>query len=99
MLLMDKQNGAIMPQNIILEGRKKLSVSGVEDIDSFDEHSAVIFTNLGLVEVKGSDIHMNKLSLESGEIVLEGNFDSVIYPDDNPGKNKKTFLSRILGGE
>ena len=96
---MDKQNGPVMPQNIILEGRKKLSVSGVEDIDSFDEHSAVIFTNLGLIEVKGSDIHMNKLSLESGEIVLEGSFDSVVYPDDNPVKHKKNFISRILGGE
>lgn len=96
---MDKSNQSLMPQNIILEGRKKLSVSGVEDIDSFDESSAVIFTNLGLIEVKGSEIHMNKLSLESGEIVLEGNFDSVVYPDGNPQKSKKKFLARILGGE
>ena len=95
---MDKQSQPAMPQNIILEGRRKLSVSGVEDIDSFDEASAVIFTNLGLIEVKGSDIHMNKLNLESGEIVLEGNFDSVIYPDETLGKQKKKFLTRILGG-
>lgn len=96
---MDRQNMPAMPQNIILEGRKKLSVSGVEDIDSFDEHSAVIFTSMGLIEVKGSDIHMNKLNLESGEIVLEGSFDSVIYPDETGGKPKKKFLSKLLGGE
>lgn len=96
---MDRPNQPAMPQNIILEGRKKLSVSGVEDIDSFDESSAVIFTNLGLIEVKGSDIHMNKLNLESGEIVLEGNFDSFVYPDENAGKQRKKFLARILGGE
>ena len=95
---MDKQNQSAMPQNRILEGRKKLSVSGVLDIDSFDEASAVIFTNLGLIEVKGSDIHMNKLNLESGEIVLEGNFDSVVYPDESAGKTKQSFLSKILGG-
>ena len=96
---MDKQNQSLGPQNIILEGRKKLSVSGVEDIDSFDENSAVIFTSMGLIEVKGSDIHMNKLNLESGEIVLEGEFDSVIYPDESAGKSKKKFLARLLGGE
>ncbi|MBR5586341.1 MAG: YabP/YqfC family sporulation protein [Clostridia bacterium] len=96
---MDRQVGAQMPQNIILEGRKKLSVSGVEDIDSFDEFSAVIFTSMGLIEVKGKDIHMNKLNLESGEIVLEGEFDSVIYPDANSAKPKKNFVARLLGGE
>lgn len=94
---MDKQNQSTTPQNIILEGRRKLSVSGVEDIDSFDENSAVIFTSMGLVEVKGSDIHMNKLNLESGEIVLEGEFDSVIYPDENGGKQKKKFFAKLLG--
>ena len=94
---MDRQNQSATPQNIILEGRRKLSVSGVEDIDSFDENSAVIFTSMGLIEVKGSDIHMNKLNLESGEIVLEGEFDSVIYPDENSGKQKKKFLSKLLG--
>ena len=96
---MDRQNTAAMPQNIILEGRKKLSVSGIEDIDSFDEFSAVIFTSMGLIEVKGKDIHMNKLNLESGEIVLEGEFDSIVYPDENAAKPKKSFIAKILGGE
>lgn len=95
---MDKQNQPTTPQNIILEGRRKLSVSGVEDIDSFDENSAVIFTSMGLIEAKGSDIHMNKLNLDSGEIVLEGQFDSVIYPDESEGKQKKKFFSKLLGG-
>ncbi len=94
---MDKQNQSAMPQNIILEGRKKLSVSGVEDIDSFNENSAIIFTSLGLIEVKGSDIHMNKLNLESGEIILEGEFDSLVYPDESGGKKKKKFLAKLLG--
>ncbi len=96
---MEKQNLQSAAQNVILEGRKKLSVSGVLDIDSFDESSAVIYTNMGLIDVKGSDIHMNKLSLESGEIVLEGEFDSVVYPDETGGKKKKKGLSRFLGGE
>ena len=47
--------------------------------------------------MKGSDIHMNKLNLESGEIVLEGEIDSVIYPDESAGKQKKKFFSRLLG--
>lgn len=86
-------------QNVILESRKKLSVSGVEDVDSFDENEVVVYTSLGLVEVKGNDIHMNKLNLEVGEIILEGEFDSIVYVEEGAVKNKKGFFSKMFGGE
>ncbi len=83
--------------NVILEGRKKLSISGVEDVDSFDEHEAVIYTNMGLMEIKGCDIHMNKLNLEAGEIILEGEFDSVQYAVEGKNNTKAGFIARLLG--
>ena len=87
-------------QNIIMESRKKLSISGVEDVDSFNENEVIVYTNMGLVEVKGSEIHMNKLSLDVGEIILEGQFDSVIYvDDDHAAKQKKGIFSKIFGSE
>ncbi len=89
-----KQN---LLHNVIMEGRRKLSISGVEDVDSFDEHEATVYTNMGLVEIKGRDIHMNKLSLESEEIVLEGEFDSIIYVDENKTGEKPGFIARLLG--
>ena len=85
--------------NIILEGRRKLSVLGVEDMDSFDESEAIIYTNMGLLEVKGSDIHMNKLNLESEEIVLEGEFDSIAYIEEGASGKKKGFFAKLMGNE
>ena len=85
--------------NIILEGRKKLSILGVEDMDSFDETEAVIYTNMGLLEIKGNDIHMNKLDLESEVIVLEGEFDSFAYIEEGSAGKKKGFFAKLMGNE
>ena len=98
---MNEKNENI-PQNIILENRRKISVSGVSDVDSFDENQSVIYTSLGLLEIKGADMHMSKLNLESGEIVLEGKFDSFCYIDSSPdGKNvsKSGWLKRIFSSQ
>ena len=82
--------------NIIMESRKKISVSAVEDVDSFDENGVTVYTAMGSLEIKGHDIHMTKLNLESGEIIVEGEFDSIIYPDSAKPTEKKGFLSSIL---
>lgn len=91
----DKTN---LLHNVIMEGRRKLSVSGVEDVDSFDEHEVSLYTNMGAMDIKGRDIHMNKLNLDSEEIVLEGEFDSIIYVEPGSESAKKGFISKIFGG-
>ena len=91
---MDKQNQPAMPQNIILEGRKKLSVSGVEDIDSFDDQTIVAYTDLGEMLVKGSGLHINKIDLESGDLSVAGNISSISY-SDQPAPTKG-LLSRLF---
>lgn len=72
--------------NLIMENRRKLSVSGVEDVDSFDEESIILYTEAGLLTVKGSELHINKLSVESGEVAIEGEIDSVVYSDADSSK-------------
>ena len=90
------QNGTV--HNVILEGRKKISVSGVQDMECFDESKVVVYTNMGVLEINGINFHMNKLSLETEEIIIEGDIDSVIYEDANaPEKAKKNLLSRLFG--
>lgn len=70
--------------NIILEDRKTLTVSGVSDVDSFDEQAVMLFTELGELTVRGSDLHMNKLNVETGEVSIEGNISSLSYQDEAP---------------
>ena len=82
--------------NVIMESRKKISVSGVEDMECFDDGKVVVYTSMGIMEITGKNFHMNKLSLDTGEIVIEGDVDSVIYEQAKTA-SKKGFLSKLLG--
>ncbi len=70
-----------MPNNVVLEDRKRLSVTGVIDVDSFDEQTIVAVTDIGELTVKGYDLHINRLSIEAGELLIEGDIDSLGYSD------------------
>lgn len=71
-----------VPHNIMLEDRHMLTVSGVSDVDSFDEQAVTVFTDMGELTVRGSNLHINKLSVEVGELTVEGNISALIYTDD-----------------
>lgn len=77
--------------NIILEDRKLLTVSGVADVDSFDEQTVVLFTELGELTIKGYDLHMNKLNVETGEVHIEGDIQALSYQDEAPRGNGGLF--------
>jgi len=83
-----------MMQNVILEGRKKLTVSGVEDVESFDENVVVIKTVCGIMVVRGSGLHMEKLSLDSGDISIEGTVDGIEY--ENNAEPAEGFFARLF---
>ena len=58
------------PHNVILENRERLSVSGVSEVISFDENQVVLVTSMGVMTVGGQQLHVEKLSLEMGEIEI-----------------------------
>lgn len=82
-------------QNIILESREKLSVSGVLDILTFDEEEITLDTQSGQLTVKGSDLKVEKLSLDTGEIVAKGTFDNISYQKEATPR-RESFLKSIF---
>ena len=60
--------GADVLHHIILEGREQLTVSGVEEVESFDENSIVMDTIKGVLIVRGENLHIEKLSLDGGDL-------------------------------
>lgn len=89
-------NTSIM-QNLILENREKLSISGVNDVLSFDDQIVILETQLGLLTVKGENIRINKLSLDSEEVVVEGEINNLSYSEkDMERKNGSSFLGKIF---
>lgn len=79
--------------NVVMEGRKSLSMSGVTDVDSFDEQTVVVYTDLGELTVKGSGLHIEKMDIELGEIALTGNIFGLMYTDE---REKGGLFSRIF---
>ncbi|MBR3133234.1 MAG: sporulation protein YabP [Clostridia bacterium] len=83
-------------QNIILENRGKLTITGVLDVLSFDDEIAILETELGLLNIKGENIKVNKVSLESADVIIEGEIRSLEYSNKNYDKSKGTLISKIF---
>lgn len=83
-------------QNLILENRQKLSVSGVIDVESFNDESVIVDTELGVLIVHGEDLHINKLNLDNSELVIEGEIASCEYSDREGTKSRGGFFGRMF---
>lgn len=85
---------AELPHKIILEGRSKMAVSGVEDVESFDEGMIVANTVKGQLIIRGVGMHLEKLSLDSGEILINGKIDGLEYEGEESSSGG--FFSRLF---
>ena len=94
---MNEENKIKFPHNVFLEDRKKLTVSGVNDIGSFDEQTIVAYTDMGELTVRGEGLHINKMSVDSGELAVEGEISALIYSENENSKNGGGFFSRLFG--
>ncbi len=90
----DDKKTSIFPHNCILEDRKILSVSGVKNVGSFDEETIVAVTECGELTVKGTGLHITKLSLEIGELCIEGKMNSLQYAD--VAEKSAGFFSKVF---
>jgi len=78
---------------LILEGRGKLSVSGVEDVESFDENEIITRTGKGDLIIRGSGLHIEKLGLDTGELSVTGTVTEMCYDESAP---QGSFWSRLF---
>lgn len=80
--------------HIIVEERERLSVSGVEEVERFDENTIVMTTVRGTLVIQGENLHIEKLSLDGGDLKVEGTVDALTYEDD--GGERGGFLARLF---
>lgn len=83
-------------QNLVLENRGKLSISGVLDVLSFDDQVVIVETELGLLTVKGEDLRINKLSIDTSEVVIEGDIYCMNYSEKDMDKKGGSLLGKIF---
>ena len=80
---------------LTLEDRQRLTVSGVEEVESFDESGIVMVTGQGTLVVRGSGLHIEQLSVDGGQLRVEGQVDSMTY-EDMGNRGGGGFFSRLL---
>lgn len=80
--------------NIIMENRRSLTISGVMDIDSFDEQMVVLFIEEGELTIRGEGLHINRIDVDSGDVLMEGEVESLVYTDGKPQKGG--FFARLF---
>ena len=79
------------------DNRKKCSITGVTDVISFDLNKVVLETEYGLMTIKGSDLHVNRLSVEKGELDIDGKVESLVYSQSQGiAKKNETFMGRLF---
>jgi sporulation protein YabP len=83
-------------QNIVLENREKLKVSGVQDVLSFDDQMIIVQTTLGLLTIKGENLRVNKLIIDTSDFSVDGNVSNLSYTNGSEVKGHSNFLGKIF---
>ena len=78
------------------ENRQGGRITGVRDVNSFDEKEILLFTDAGKLVIKGEQLHVKQLNLEKGEVDLEGRVDSLTYLSKNTDKKEESLLKRMF---
>lgn len=83
--------------SILMENREKVTITGVQDVDSFDEASVLLVTDLGYITLHGIDLHISKLNLEDGQLIVEGDITGMEYSDNEGLRGKGgSFFGKLF---
>ena len=79
-----------------VDRREKVNVSGMIDVISFDEESVIGETEMGIIIIRGANLHVNKISLDSGEMAVTGEIDSITYESPGGPAKAKSIIGKLF---
>lgn len=96
--LEERQMPKAQNHKLVVNNRKTSMVTGVLDVLSFDLNEILLETDQGMLMVKGTDMHVNRLNLEKGEVDLSGNIDSIAYSQSHTARGQgENFFAKLFG--
>ena len=81
---------------ITLENRKKMTLTGVEEVISFDDEKILLNTKLGALTIKGQNLKMNKLDVQNGDVMINGEIYYIVYSGKEIKKEKEGIFARLF---
>lgn len=94
---MEDLNGGSRLHKVSMTNRKNCTINGVKDVLSFDTQDVLLLTDQGILTFKGQELHVNRLSLDKGEVDISGRIDSLVYSDTQAeNKGAESLISRLF---
>jgi len=94
---MEDLNGGTRTHKVTMTNRRTCTINGVNDVLSFDIHEIQLETEQGMLMIKGNELHVNRLTLDKGEVDIDGRIDSFTYTDTAIGKRgDESFLAKLF---
>ena len=90
---MEEKTG-VKPHSCLMQDRSSVKLTGVREVVSFDDSQVVMDTDMGLLSVKGRELHLKQLSVDGGQVAVDGNVDALLYEEN---RKEGGFLARLLG--
>ena len=92
-----EQNNISKSQKLTLDNRKKMALTGIKDVVAFDVNQVLLESVMGMVLIKGEDLKVTRLSIEKGEVDIDGKIDGITYSEVKSYHEKgKSFLKRMF---
>lgn len=92
-----EQNNAVKTHKFSLDNRKSMNLTGAKDVVAFDLNQVILESTMGMIHIKGQDLKVAKLSIEKGEVAINGRIDSIVYSDVKDYSEKgKSLIKRMF---
>jgi len=83
-------------QSLLLENREVLNVSGVENVDNFNDETVVLITNKGKLTIKGQKLNISKLNVDEGKLIVKGEISGLLFSENDGQKEKTSFMKKVF---
>src|SRR6478735_3709624 len=87
---------SVPDHDVIMRGRKLLDITGVKQVESFDNEEFLLETVMGFLSVRGQNLQMKNLDVDQGIVSIKGKIFDIVYLDENQSEKAKGFFSKLF---
>ncbi|MEK3800839.1 sporulation protein YabP [Peribacillus sp. FSL H8-0477] len=88
--------GTVQEHDVIMRGRRLLDITGVKQVESFDNEEFLLETSMGFLSIRGHNLQMKNLDVDKGIVSIKGKIDDLVYLDEHTGEKAKGFFGKLF---
>lgn len=92
----NNQKGNVAEHDVIMRGRRLLDITGVKQVESFDNEEFLLETVMGILAIRGQNLQMKNLDVDKGIVSIKGKIFDLVYLDEQHGEKAKGFFSKLF---